>query len=291
MAIGGMIGGGIFSVLGVTVAFAVAGQAALGQAGYWLATLGALLATSSAIKATLFSTRQMHEIAQAKELTAVFGKSRNGLPVIALLILTVFGAAFAMVPDIAALLTFGSAVFLTAFGTTNLVVLRVTSGTLGRTVSGVAALACLSALVVLLVQLLVNDRAALLLIAACRRRRRRLAAALLLRLAPRALEGVIGRPRLDQSCPWCSVPAGCGRSTCTSRARASLPSNCVPKRAKASLFPCAVSASGLVHFSIMTSRSSPSCRAYNSQPASSAWTRAMVDSTAAMTSARCVGSG
>ncbi len=150
------------------VAFASAGQAALGQAGYWLATLGALLATSSAINATLFSTaRQMHEIAQAKELPAVFGKSRNGLPVIALLILTVFGAAFAMVPEITALLTFGSAVFLTVFGMTNLVALRVTSGTLGRTVSGVAALACLAALVVLLVQLLVNDRATLLLIAVC----------------------------------------------------------------------------------------------------------------------------
>lgn len=57
------------------VPFAAAGQAALGTAGYWIASLGALLAASSAINATLVSTaRQMHEIALAKELPAVFAR-------------------------------------------------------------------------------------------------------------------------------------------------------------------------------------------------------------------------
>ncbi|WP_354156825.1 amino acid permease [Arthrobacter sp. UYCu512] len=83
------------------VAFAAAGQAALGTAGYWIASLGALLAASSAINATLFSTaRQMHEIAVARELPAIFAKVRGGLPVTALVFLAVYGAAFAMLPDI-----------------------------------------------------------------------------------------------------------------------------------------------------------------------------------------------
>ena len=67
------------------VAFAAAGQAALGTAGYWIASLGALLAASSAINATLFSTaRQMHEIALAHELPVRFSRSRAGLPITAL---------------------------------------------------------------------------------------------------------------------------------------------------------------------------------------------------------------
>ncbi|MDJ0322195.1 APC family permease [Cryobacterium sp. PH31-AA6] len=147
------------------VAFAAAGQAALGTAGYWIASLGALLAASSAINATLFSTaRQMHEIALAKELPGVFARSRAGLPVTALVFLAVFGAAFAMLPDITALLTFGSAVFLAVFGSTNLLACRVLSGFWPRAVSGFGFLACLGALVILLVELVLHDRATLVLI-------------------------------------------------------------------------------------------------------------------------------
>jgi len=147
------------------VAFAAAGQAALGTAGYWIASLGALLAASSAINATLFSTaRQMHEIALAKELPTVFARTRAGLPVTALIFLTVFGAAFAMLPDITALLTFGSAVFLAVFGATNLLAARVLPGFWPRLVSGTGFLACLGALIVLVIQLSLHDRTTLLLI-------------------------------------------------------------------------------------------------------------------------------
>ncbi|MCB5281333.1 MULTISPECIES: APC family permease [unclassified Arthrobacter] len=148
------------------VAFAAAGQAALGTAGYWIASLGALLAASSAINATLFSTaRQMHEIAVARELPAIFAKVRGGLPVTALVFLAVFGAAFAMLPDITSLLTFGSAVFLAVFGATNLLASRLLHGFWPKLVSAIGFLACLGALVVLVVQLVLYDVATLLLIA------------------------------------------------------------------------------------------------------------------------------
>lgn len=147
------------------VAFAAAGQAALGPAGYWIASLGALLAASSAINATLFSTaRQMHEIALAKELPAVFARTRASLPVAALVFLAVFGSAFAMLPDITALLTFGSAVFLAVFGATNLLASRVLPGFWPRLVSGTGFLACLGAVLVLVIQLILHDQATLLLI-------------------------------------------------------------------------------------------------------------------------------
>lgn len=150
------------------VAFATVGQAALGIAGKWIATLGALLATCSAINATLFSTaRQIHEIASDNELPARFGKSRHGLPSNALVLLALLGAAFAMLPGILELLVFGSAVFLAVFGITNYLAFRVAATPLQKVVTTLAWLSCLAALIVLLVQLVRHDHATLLLIAVC----------------------------------------------------------------------------------------------------------------------------
>ncbi|XTR52316.1 hypothetical protein ACOM2C_01975 [Pseudarthrobacter sp. So.54] len=69
-----------------------------------------------------------------------------------------------MLPDITALLTFGSAVFLAVFGATNLLAARVLSGFWPRLVSGTGFLACLGALIVLGIQLSLHDQATLLLI-------------------------------------------------------------------------------------------------------------------------------
>lgn len=85
----------------------------------------------------------------------------------ALLTLTVFGAAFAMLPNIIALLTFGSVVFLAVFGATNLLAFRVTTGWRSRATSGIAALACFAALIVLLIRLASTDLSTLLLIGLC----------------------------------------------------------------------------------------------------------------------------
>lgn len=102
------------------VAFASVGQAAMGTIGKWIATGAALLATCSAINATLFSTaRQMHEISTENELPKIFSKTKNSLPVSALVLLTIFSVSFAMLPGILELLTFGSAIFLMVFAATN----------------------------------------------------------------------------------------------------------------------------------------------------------------------------
>lgn len=150
------------------VAFATVGQSALGLFGKLIATLAALLATSSAINATLFATaRQIHEIARADELPSAFAKSRHGLPASALLMLAVFGGAFAMLPGIQQLLTFGSAVFLAVFAVTNALAYRVAETATQRLISGLACLATTAAVVILFIQLLRHDHSTLLLIAFC----------------------------------------------------------------------------------------------------------------------------
>ncbi len=150
------------------VAFAAVGQSALGLFGKLIATLGALLATSSAINATLFATaRQIHEIARAGELPSGFAKSRHGLPVSALLMLAVFGGAFAMLPGIQQLLTFGSAVFLAVFAVTNALAYRVAETTTQRLISGLGCLATTAAVAILFIQLLKHDHGTLVLIVFC----------------------------------------------------------------------------------------------------------------------------
>ncbi len=107
------------------VAFATVGREALGSAGRWIATFAALLATCSAINATLFSSaRQMRDLADANELPVRLDREVNGLPVAALALLTVLGSAFAMLPGILEVLAFGSATFLAVFALVNYLAAR-----------------------------------------------------------------------------------------------------------------------------------------------------------------------
>lgn len=147
------------------VAFATVGRAGLGPIGFWMATFGALLATSSAINATLFSTaRQIHEVSLENELPASLGRSRRGLPVAGLFMLTVFGAAFALLPSVIELLTFGSAMFLAVFGITNYLAYWVATTVWQKLVSILGTIACLAAMCILLLQLVHHDHSTLLLI-------------------------------------------------------------------------------------------------------------------------------
>jgi amino acid transporter len=102
------------------VAFAIAGQEALGQAGLWAATVGALLSTSSAINATLFSTARLaRDVSGAGELPEMFGRERGGIPTGAIAWLAGAGAAFSLLPGITELVYFGSLTFLLVFGLIN----------------------------------------------------------------------------------------------------------------------------------------------------------------------------
>ena len=117
------------------VAFATVGREAFGSVGRWIATLGALLATCSAINATMFATaRQMRDLADANELPVRLDREVNGLPVAALALLTVLGSAFAMLPGILEVLAFGSATFLAVFALVNHLAARAAPRSLARIV-------------------------------------------------------------------------------------------------------------------------------------------------------------
>lgn len=150
------------------VAFAAVGQQAFGGAGRWLATLGALLATCSAINATLFSTaRQMRDMAAADELPVRLEREMNGLPVTALAFLTALGSAFAMLPGILEVLAFGSATFLAVFALVNHLAARTAPRRRDRLMGHLGTIACTGALVALGFELYGHDRPALALVFGC----------------------------------------------------------------------------------------------------------------------------
>jgi amino acid transporter len=150
------------------VAFTTVGEEALGVAGRWLATGAAVLATSSAINATLFSTgRLVRDLSAARELPARLGRTTRGVPATAMWLLALLGAAFAMLPGINDLLAFGSATFLAVFGLVNHLHAR-TADTLAERILGhVGSLACAAAIVVVVVELARHEPVTLALIAAC----------------------------------------------------------------------------------------------------------------------------
>lgn len=150
------------------VAFAAVGSAALGPVGRWIATLAALLATSSAINATLFSSaRQIHDVAIAGELPAQLSKDTRGLPVSAMALLTLCGGVFALLPNVLTLLTFGSFVFLCVFGLVNYLAFRIVDKFIEKCMTLIATLSCVAAIIVLLVQVVQHDHASFQLLVIC----------------------------------------------------------------------------------------------------------------------------
>ncbi len=140
------------------VAFAAVGQRALGGVGRWLATGAAVLATSSAINATLFSTgRLIRDLSDARELPARLGGTSRGLPVTAMWMLAAAGAFFAMLPRIDSLVALGSVTFLGVFGLINHLYARVVDRRLDRVLGHLGSLACTAAIVVVVVELATAD--------------------------------------------------------------------------------------------------------------------------------------
>lgn len=150
------------------VAFITIGQAALGSFGKFLASFAALLATCSAINATLFSTaRQIHDVAEHDELPRLFAKDSNGLPKSAMAVLSILGVLFAMLPNVSTLLNFGSFVFLIIFAIVNFLAIKISSDAMQKLLSTTAFLACVAAILTLLIQLAKNDVPSLILIFGC----------------------------------------------------------------------------------------------------------------------------
>jgi amino acid transporter len=140
------------------VAFVAVGRAALGTPGRWLAIAGALLATGSAINATLFSAaRLVRDASTDHELPPALGRERRGLPIVALAFISVTGAAMAMLPGITSVIAVGSGAFLAVYTLVNLLQARNASRRWERVLAGGAAVGAVLAIGVLLWELARDD--------------------------------------------------------------------------------------------------------------------------------------
>jgi len=135
-------------------ALSVAAQDIMGRTGYIAIAIAALMATSSAINATFFSTgRLTYMIASAGELPADLEKSRRGIHFIGVLITAVLALVIANLVPLEAIATMGSAGFLLLFMAVNIANVRLARETGSRAwLSSLAALSTVIALIVLCVE-------------------------------------------------------------------------------------------------------------------------------------------
>lgn len=149
-------------------ALAEAARPFLGQAGFTLITVAALLSTFSALNATLYgSARLSFVIAKEGELPAFLEKKVWNEPVEGLLITTGLALLLANLADLSAISTMGSAGFLLIFAAVNAAHARLAGDTGGRRWVSVAGLvACLVALGALVWQTATTHPAQLWVLAA-----------------------------------------------------------------------------------------------------------------------------
>ncbi|NOZ57717.1 MAG: amino acid permease [Calditrichaeota bacterium] len=108
-------------------ALAVAAKPFLGQAGFGLIGLGALLSTASAINATLFGTARLTMVmAQERELPRVFSfrERTKDVPWVGLLAITAVTLIFSNTANLTVISSFASSTFLLLFAAINLSALR-----------------------------------------------------------------------------------------------------------------------------------------------------------------------
>ncbi len=148
------------------VALAEAAGASLGQVGFTLVALSALLATLSATNATLYgAARLSFALAVEGELTAGFRTERWRQP-IGLHVTALVGLVLAVGLPLASISTVCSAIFLIVFGVVNAAAWRM-AAEIGarRWLAGLGAVACLGSLVVLLARSLSADPVGLVVLA------------------------------------------------------------------------------------------------------------------------------
>lgn len=136
-------------------ALAAAASPFLGQAGFYLISVAALLSTASAINATMYgAARLSYIIAKEGELPTVLERRIWSKPVLGLLITSGLTLVAANSLDLNSIATIGSAGFLLIFGAVNVanvVLARQTDST--GWISALGALACVAALFALLWQI------------------------------------------------------------------------------------------------------------------------------------------
>ncbi len=108
-------------------ALAEAARPFLGQAGFTLIGLGALLSTASAINATLFGTARLAMVmAQEKDLPRIFSfrERTKDIPWVSLVVLTLITLIFVNLADLSLISSFASSTFLLVFVFINFSALR-----------------------------------------------------------------------------------------------------------------------------------------------------------------------
>ncbi len=111
-------------------ALAVAARPALGEFGFLLIGLGALLSTSSAINATLFGTARLGMVmAQEEELPKAFSYTARTRPVpwVSLVVISLVTLIFVNIADLTIISSFASSTFLLIFIAINLSAMRLKS--------------------------------------------------------------------------------------------------------------------------------------------------------------------
>lgn len=135
-------------------ALADAAEGMIGRAGFFIIALAALLATSSAINATLFSPARMtYALANERELPSQLGKLVKEQPLAALAFVCVSGTVLANLVSIEVIAAMGSGGFLLAFAAVNVASIRL-SKPIGvhRWIPIVGTTLCIVAVVVMFTQ-------------------------------------------------------------------------------------------------------------------------------------------
>lgn len=148
-------------------ALAAAARPILGQAGFTIIAIAALLSTSSAINATLYgSARLTYGIARSGELPTMLENKVRGQPIEGLLVTAALTLVVALGLDLSRIATIGSAGFLVIFAAVNIANLRLRAltGTSRWLPIGTTA-ACLAALAALLVEIGGRDMGAVFIVA------------------------------------------------------------------------------------------------------------------------------
>ncbi len=129
-------------------ALAEAARPSLGQAGFLLIAIAAMLSTASAINATVYgAARLSYVIAKDGELPKALEKKAWGRPLEGLLITSGLTVLVANLADLSSMSTIGSAGFLLIFAAVNLANVKLASTTQSRrAISLTGAVFCLAAL-------------------------------------------------------------------------------------------------------------------------------------------------
>jgi amino acid transporter len=132
---------------------AEAARPGLGEVGFVLVAIAALLSTTSAINATLYGTARLSwTIARSGELPEAFGKKVWDRPIEGLLITTGLTLIVANAFDLSSIALTGSAAFLIIFASVNAAAVRLATRRAPRVLAVTAAAACAASLVALILE-------------------------------------------------------------------------------------------------------------------------------------------